>query len=134
MSNLNKDQARRDGIFCDFTESEKMAFLKECCQKNIVNIEMESLCFSGYLNHARCKCKWTFKKINFLINYWSTLFLLSVAIVCVTLLDRLKGDQLTITQPQLLDFQERPFKIVSDYIRKRLETEDFVDFNQNRLV
>lgn len=49
-------QARLDGIFCDYDETEKLEFLKRCSENNIVNIEMESLCFSGLLNYANCKC------------------------------------------------------------------------------
>lgn len=50
-------QARLDGIFCDYDENEKLEFLKRCSEQNVVNIEMESLCFSGFLNYANCKCK-----------------------------------------------------------------------------
>jgi hypothetical protein len=41
-----------------------------------------------------------------------------VAIVCVTLLDRLKGDQITETTEKLLEFQERPFEIIGQYIKE----------------
>ena len=45
-------QGRLDGIFCDYTEEDKMEYLIKCQQNNILNIEMESLCFAGFVNHA----------------------------------------------------------------------------------
>lgn len=48
-------QGRIDGAFCEFTVDEKMSFLKHCCEHGIKNIEMESLCFTGLLNHAKLK-------------------------------------------------------------------------------
>lgn len=137
MNHLSIAQARLDGIFCDYTETEKLEFLKRCSEEKIVNIEMESLCFSGLLNYAKCKCSIlsiiTYFLSYLLIIYWFDWFIsFKVAIVCVTLLDRLKGDQVTISQQQLLDFQERPFRLVSEYIRKRLAGE-VLDFNQNHV-
>ena len=44
-----------------------------------------------------------------------------VAIVCVTLLDRVQGDQITQSTDSLLSFQERPFEIVGNYIKNRLQ-------------
>ena len=62
------------------------------------------------------------------------IFNYKVAIVCVSLLDRLKSDQVLLTNQELLEFQERPFKIVAEYIKKRVEhDEGLVDINQNRL-
>lgn len=51
----NLGQARIDGAFCDFNLDEKMKFLNECSQNGVKNIEMESLCFTGLLNHAKLK-------------------------------------------------------------------------------
>lgn len=60
-----------DGAFCDYTEEEKFAFLKLAREKGVTNIEMESLAMASITNYVGIKC----------------------GIICVTLLDRLKGDQ-----------------------------------------
>jgi len=60
-----------DGAFCDFTEEDKMEYLEKLKANNVRNIEMESLAFAALTHHAGIKA----------------------AVVCVTLLDRLKGDQ-----------------------------------------
>ena len=45
----------------------------------------------------------------------------SAAVLCVTLLDRLKGDQVTLTKEQHEDMQMRPARLVAKYIKKTLE-------------
>lgn len=64
-------QGRLDGAFCDFTETDKMEYLESIHKAGVVNIEMESLSFAALTHHAGIKA----------------------AVVCVTVLDRLKGDQ-----------------------------------------
>lgn len=46
----------------------------------------------------------------------------SAAVVCVTLLDRLKGDQLTSSHDVLNNYQQRPQALVGHYIKKKLNT------------
>ena len=69
-------QSRIDGVFCDYTKEEKFEFLKNCKDKGVVNMEMESLCFAGMLNHAKIRCKFFFVlNINYcLIKVKSFLF------------------------------------------------------------
>lgn len=67
-------QGRMDGAFCDFSEEDKMEYLEKLKSNNVRNIEMESLAFAALTHHAGIKA----------------------AVVCVTLLDRLKGDQVCI--------------------------------------
>lgn len=43
------------------------------------------------------------------------------AVVCVTLLDRLKGDQLNSSHEVLRDYQQRPQILVGTYIKKQLK-------------
>lgn len=50
-------QGRIDGAFCEFSVEEKMKFLNHCNQNGVRNIEMESLCFTGLLNHAGLRGK-----------------------------------------------------------------------------
>ncbi|BFZ22556.1 hypothetical protein BsWGS_25595 [Bradybaena similaris] len=91
-------QARLDGAFCDYTEKDKMAFLKDVYNHGIRNIEMESLCFAAYCH--RCGIKG--------------------AVVCVTLLDRLKDDQITTPHSVMEEWQARPQKLVTAYIKQKL--------------
>ena len=66
-----KKQGRLDGAFCDYSESEKLEFLQEISRQNVINMEMESLAFAALTHHAGIRS----------------------AVVCVTLLNRLNGDQ-----------------------------------------
>lgn len=92
-------QARVDGAFCEYTSEHKMKFLKDCYDHGIKNIEMESLCFVGLLNHAKIRA----------------------AVVCVSLVNRLNGDQVAISHDMNVEFQERPFKLVGTYIKNALK-------------
>ena len=60
-----------DGAFCEFTENEKMEFLTKLHDFGVTNIEMECTIFGALTHQAGIRA----------------------AIVCVALLDRLKGDQ-----------------------------------------
>lgn len=64
-------QGRLDGAFCDFTENDKMEYLSKLHDFGVINIEMECTIFAALTYHAGIRS----------------------AIVCVALLDRLKGDQ-----------------------------------------
>uniref|UniRef100_A0A672KHA1 Uridine phosphorylase 1 n=1 Tax=Sinocyclocheilus grahami TaxID=75366 RepID=A0A672KHA1_SINGR len=91
-------QARLDGAFCSYSEEDKQSYLAEAYAAGVRNIEMESSVFA-----AMCK----------LSN-------LRAAVVCVTLLDRLKGDQLTSSHDILNSYQQRPQVLVGHYIKKKL--------------
>lgn len=52
---LLSGQARLDGAFCDYTEEDKMNFLKRAYTRGIANIEMESLCFAAMCHRAGVK-------------------------------------------------------------------------------
>lgn len=66
-------QGRLDGAFCEYTETEKLEYLKHLQCQGIINIEMESTVIAALTHQAGIK----------------------TAIVCVTLLDRLVGDQVS---------------------------------------
>jgi len=67
-------QGRLDGAFCDYSETEKMEYMQSIHKQGVVNIEMESLAFAALTHHAGIRS----------------------AVICVTLLDRLHGDQVCI--------------------------------------
>merc|ERR1719347_598688 len=91
-------QGRLDGAVCEYTEADKMAYLQEVSQKGVSNMEMEALVFAALTNMAGIRS----------------------AVVCVTLLDRLKGDQVTTPKEELTSWQARPMEIVSRFILKEL--------------
>ncbi|XP_076379810.1 uridine phosphorylase 2 isoform X4 [Megalopta genalis] len=92
-------QGRLDGAFCDFTENDKMDYLSKLHKAGVVNIEMESLSFAALTHHAGIKS----------------------AVVCVTLLDRLKGDQVMAPKEVLDEWQIRPQQLVARYITRYLQ-------------
>jgi uridine phosphorylase len=72
-------QGRLDGAICEYTLQDKMDFLDRASKEGVKNVEMESLQFGAFCN-----------KIN-----------VRSIVVCVALLNRLKGDQVTSTMEQL---------------------------------
>ncbi|KPJ18578.1 Uridine phosphorylase 1 [Papilio machaon] len=94
-----RGQARLDGPFCDYTEEDKLAFLRKLSALGVRNIEMEATAFAAMTREAGVRA----------------------ADVCVTLLDRLNGDQVTPDKELLLKFQERPMILVGRYIAKYYE-------------
>lgn len=60
-----------DGAFCDYTEKEKMSYIHHLERSGVTNIEMESLAFAALTHHAGIRA----------------------AVICVSLLDRIRGDQ-----------------------------------------
>ncbi|KAM3929810.1 uridine phosphorylase 1 [Leptodactylus fuscus] len=91
-------QARLDGAICSYTEEEKMQYLKSAYEAGIRNIEMESSVFAAMCNISG----------------------LRAAVVCVTLLNRLNGDQIASSHDILKEYQQRPQKLVGYFIKKCL--------------
>lgn len=91
-------QGRLDGAFCSYTEKDKLTYLNTIHKKGICNIEMESLAFAAMCTYAGIRG----------------------AVVCVTLLDRLKGDQVDTPKATLEEWQHRPQELVAIFIKKQL--------------
>lgn len=91
-------QGRLDGAFCDYTEKEKLDFLNQISDQNVINMEMESLAFAALTHHAGIRA----------------------AVLCVTLLNRLNGDQVASSKEVMEEWQSRPQMIVARYIKKHL--------------
>ncbi|XP_060633272.2 uridine phosphorylase 2 isoform X2 [Anolis sagrei] len=91
-------QGRLDGALCSFSNEKKLEYLKRAYDAGVRNIEMESTVFA-----AMCR-----------------LCGLKAAVVCVTLLDRLEGDQITSSHEVLAEYQQRPQQLISMFIKKRL--------------
>ncbi|KAG7466917.1 hypothetical protein MATL_G00147440 [Megalops atlanticus] len=91
-------QGRLDGALCSFSTEEKLEYLQKAYEAGVRNIEMESTVFA-----AMCRvCG------------------LKAAVICVTLLNRFEGDQITTPHSVLLEYQLRPQILVSHLIKKRL--------------
>ncbi|XP_046847046.1 uridine phosphorylase 1-like isoform X2 [Xenia sp. Carnegie-2017] len=97
-SDFYEGQARLDGAFCEFNEQEKMTYLKDIKKAGVCNIEMESLCFAAMCRKAG----------------------ISAAVVCVTLVNRLKEDCVTLSPEDHEEYQLRPMKLIIPYIINHL--------------
>ena len=93
-----ESQARLDGAFCDITPEQKMEFLNRLKDEGVVNIEMEAITFASMCHYSG----------------------ISGAIICVTLLNRLNGDQVSSSKELQEQLQTRPQILAAKFIKKRL--------------
>lgn len=91
-------QGRLDGALCSYTEKDKQEYLRAAYAAGIRNIEMEASVFAAMCNACG----------------------LRAAVVCVTLLNRLEGDQISSPHEVLAEYQQRPQRLVGQFIKKRL--------------
>jgi len=89
------EQYRLDGAVCFETTESKMAWLEWISSAGVRNIEMEGAMLAGYLNH------WGFPKF---------------AMVCVTIVNRLEGDQIRATGADLAEYRERIGAVLFNYL------------------
>merc|ERR1712062_207911 len=95
-------QGRLDGAFCEYSNQEKLNFIKKAHdQHGIKNIEMEASLFLAMCNRANVPC----------------------AVVCVALLNRLNGDQISGTK-DLSKFENGPLDMIIQLIRNQKLTTD----------
>ncbi|KAF4711868.1 Uridine phosphorylase 2 [Perkinsus olseni] len=93
-------QGRLDGALETwYNEEDKMAFMKRLYDAGVRNIEMESVAMMGFCNRAN----------------------ITAACVCVTIVDRLEGDQITSTKRELSRFNEHSIDVVSNFIAGELK-------------
>lgn len=92
-------QGRLDGAICEHTEEEKMEFLRRLNEAGVRNIEMEATALAAITKAAGVRS----------------------GNVCVALINRMEGDQVTFTKPELIEFALRPQKLVATYIKRELE-------------
>ncbi|XP_071941455.1 uridine phosphorylase 1-like [Antedon mediterranea] len=97
-SDFYENQGRLDGALCDYTEEDKMEYLREAEKHGVKNIEMESTCFAAMCDTVG----------------------IPAAIVCVALLNRLEGDQVSTPPSELKQMEMHPQQIVSRYIKQKL--------------
>ena len=89
-------QGRLDGAICDYTEDDKMDFLKRASREGVKNIEMESLQFGAFCNKIGVRS----------------------IVICVAILNRLNGDQVSSSMEELKAFEERPVDVIIEFIRR----------------
>ncbi|KAF4679835.1 Uridine phosphorylase 2, partial [Perkinsus olseni] len=103
-------QGRLDGALETwYNEEDKMAFMKRLYDAGVRNIEMESVAMMGFCNRAN----------------------ITAACVCVTIVDRLKGDQITSTKRELSRFNEHSIDVVSNFIAGAMSTTSTPAFRHN---
>ena len=90
-----------DGAVCDFTEQDRVDYLKTLQQAGVVNIEMECTVLASLCSKTGVKG----------------------AICCVSLVDRLQGDQVAISTETYKKYQDRPRTLLLKFLRKRLQKE-----------
>lgn len=98
-SDFYEGQGRIDGAFCSYTEEDKLQYLRKINRHGVVNIEMECLPFAAMCQSAGIKG----------------------AVVCVTLLDRLNGDQIFLSPDVYKSFQERPQLVAAQFIKRTVD-------------
>ncbi|GAB9470510.1 Uridine phosphorylase [Globisporangium polare] len=92
-------QGRLDGAICEYTSEDKLNFLKHCSAHGVKNIEMEARGFAAFCYKLQ----------------------IPVAVVCVTLLNRLNGDQVLSSHETLKGYEERPAAVLLHYIKKKVD-------------
>lgn len=94
-----EEQARTDGCFCDYSVDDRLAYLGRLHDDGVRNIEMESTYMSAFCLRAG----------------------VPAAIACVTLVDRLRGDQIDSTKEQLAAYVDSVQDAVIAFIRDRAD-------------
>lgn len=93
-------QGRLDGALDPgYTEEEKMAFLRLAHEVGVDNIEMEATAFDAFCLRAN----------------------IPGVVMCATLLDRLKGDQVTSTPDELAQFSDNTHRLALQYINSDIQ-------------
>ncbi|KAM6178326.1 uridine phosphorylase 2 [Rhynchocyon petersi] len=91
-------QGRLDGALCSFSREKKLDYLKRAYKAGVRNIEMESTVFAAMCGLCGLKA----------------------AVVCVTLLNRFKSDQINLPHDVLVEYQHRPQLLIAKFIKQQL--------------
>ncbi len=93
------EQHRLDGALAFETPDGKQAWLRDLHAQGVRNIEMEGALLAAYMNH------WGFPRF---------------AMACVTLLDRLQGDQVTASDDDLHRYTDDAGRVVLAYLAEHI--------------
>lgn len=91
-------QGRIDGALCEYSNEDRLDFLKKLKEAGVTNIEMEATAIGSLCSKAG----------------------VAGAIVCVALLDRLHGDQVDIAPDDYAEYQRRLQMFVANFIVKKM--------------
>ncbi|XP_077484630.1 uridine phosphorylase 1-like [Amblyomma americanum] len=91
-------QGRLDGAVCEYTEEAKRKFMEKIRAMGVCNIEMEACQFAAMCHHVGIKG----------------------AVVCATIVDRMKGDQVTAAATDMTKWQDQIQELALQFIRNRL--------------
>ncbi|KAK8769490.1 hypothetical protein V5799_014039 [Amblyomma americanum] len=91
-------QGRLDGSVCEYTEEAKRKFMEKIRAMGVCNIEMEACQFAAMCHHVGIKG----------------------AVVCTTIVDRMKGDQVTAAATDMTKWQDQIQELALQFIRNRL--------------
>eukprot|EP00937_MAST-01D_sp_MAST-1D-sp2_P007141 g7141.t1 len=94
-------QGRLDGAVCEYDEADKMAFLRRAHGAGVRNIEMEALQFAAFTQRLGIRA----------------------AACCVTLLDRLEGDQVRASPEELGAWEAAAGDAVLAFVQQELGTQ-----------
>mmetsp|Transcript_23922 Transcript_23922/g.37461 ORF Transcript_23922/g.37461 Transcript_23922/m.37461 type:complete len:141 (-) Transcript_23922:1597-2019(-) len=93
-------QGRLDGALAPwYSADDRLAFLRKAQDLGVKNIEMEAACMLAFCRRAKVKA----------------------ACLAVTLLDRLKGDQVTSTGEELRRFQGHAITVLGKFLKQELQ-------------
>ncbi len=95
-------QGRLDGAICHYENKDKLEFLAKAHEKGVRNIEMESLMFGAFCQELGIRG----------------------GVICCTLLNRLDGDQVTMTPEQYRDWMASVIAVVKGYVAETLGLTD----------
>lgn len=91
-------QGRLDGAICEYTAKDKFAFLERAHAQGVRNIEMEANMFGAFTNHLGIRA----------------------ADICVTLLNRLNGDQVDVPPEIFSSWDDRPGEVALSLIKHEI--------------
>eukprot|EP00732_Lithocolla_globosa_P004066 Lithocolla_globosa_v1_NODE_3532_length_1646_cov_8.152106.p1 type:complete len:312 gc:universal NODE_3532_length_1646_cov_8.152106:532-1467(+) len=98
-SDFYEEQGRIDGYFCDYNSQDRLEFLLRCKKAGVINIEMESIAFASFCARAG----------------------IPASVLCVTLLNRMEGDQVVNTPQELKGYSDTAIGVAVDYVVHRLQ-------------
>ncbi|RWS11726.1 uridine phosphorylase 2-like isoform X1 [Dinothrombium tinctorium] len=97
-----ESQGRIDGSVCNYMEADKLKFLNKLHDAGVRNIDMECTTLA-----AKC----------YLVN-------IKCVIINVALINRLKGDQISLSPDKYKEFETRPQELAALFIKRKLQTKN----------
>jgi len=93
-----ESQCRLDGALCDYTEQDKFDFIRKAYNDHgVLNMEMEANVFLSFCNRLK----------------------IPGAVVCCSIVNRLKGDQITSTKEFLKAIERYPLAMILQAVKNR---------------